>query len=141
MFGLGEGLAVVAVLIAVTENYRKAFKDPITRFRKFPKAVNRYLTRLQNQAVQFEAHCENLLGTVRNEDQVHQILACSGDVSWQDEEIESDIVALLGKRGQAYLSTLLEIDSILKENSQESDKLIRALEREKEVRWSTPVIC
>ena len=134
MSGVGEALAILSLVIAVAEGYKKACKEPYIRFKKFPKVVRRYLAHFENQSLIYETHCENLLGLAIDQHDIKQMLACPDDVRWQDARIESQVAILLGKKEQACQNTLQEIKTLLQDNETEIGGLNLVLAQDEEVR-------
>ena len=134
MSGVGEGLAILSLIIAVAENYKEACQQPYTRFKRFPKVVKRYLAHLDNQRAIYETHCELLLENALGDEESKEMLASPSDTRWQSDHFGEKVATLLGRRREACLKTVKVIETLLDETKKESTKLTKALEREQEVR-------
>ena len=133
MSGVGEALALVSLLVAVAQSYKKVCWQPYSRFRSLPKVVKRYLTHLDNQRVIYEAHCELLLENAVGEDGANTILNEIVPFEWQDDHTGKQVSDLLGRRVEACLRTVKQIETLLEDVYGQTQRLRLLLKQENAV--------
>lgn len=123
MSGVGEALALVSLLVAVAQSYKKACWQPYSRFRNCQKVVRRYMSHLDNQRVIYETHCELLLKNAVGEAAANAILTEIGTSEWRNDRTGKQVSDLLGRRLEACLRTIKQIETLLEDVHGQTQKL------------------
>ena len=136
MSGLEEAslaLAVLPLLVSLTETYRKVCRQPFVRFKNFSRVARQYLTRLNNQQVIYRTHCLHLLSSVIEEEVAKTMLSDGNHPWWRDQQIDEKVARVLGEREEACSDTVRDIEDILKDIIKEAEDILSTHEKTLEV--------
>ena len=97
-------MAVVPLLVSLTETYRRVFQ-PFARFEDFSWEARLYLRRLKNQKVLYKTCCLHLLEDAADGEDARAILP-NGDHSWWKRHAVDKVSEVLAERKAACSDTI-----------------------------------
>ena len=126
-------LAVMPLFISALEDYNEGL-DPIKAFMRWERELPQFIRKLRNQHVHYEQILRLLLAPITSEFELAEMIAQPNGPLWKNEMMARRLQDKLAESYQAYQSTIVDIEKVMKKIASKLD-----LDRASDVR-SHPTI-